>query len=92
MIYRGAGFLAVPAVYDLVLLYPLSPPLPAVSSTATHRKTEKERQLADGRGGRGWGEEQNHTTAESLVLYKSYSTLSSYSFIGHESWFLIFIG
>ncbi len=30
---------------------------------ATCRKTEKESQLADGRGGKGVGEEQNHTTA-----------------------------
>jgi hypothetical protein len=31
--------------------------------TTTHRKTEKEIQLADGRGGKGVGEDPNHTTA-----------------------------
>jgi hypothetical protein len=30
---------------------------------ATHRTTEKARQLSDGRGGKGVGEEQNYTTA-----------------------------
>jgi hypothetical protein len=33
----------------------------------SHRKTEKERQLAEGRGGKGVGEEPNHTTARKLV-------------------------
>jgi hypothetical protein len=28
-----------------------------------HRKTEKEKQLADGRGGKGLREEPNHTKA-----------------------------
>jgi hypothetical protein len=54
------------------------PPLPSVSSTseATHRKTEKESQLANGRGGgEGVGEDLNYTTARRLVLYKSLSTL-----------------
>jgi hypothetical protein len=31
-------------------------------STATHRKTEKERQVVDGKGGMGVGEELNHAT------------------------------
>ncbi len=33
----------------------------------THKKTEKERQLVAGRGGKGVGEEPNHTTARELV-------------------------
>ncbi len=36
---------------------PPLPPLPLVSWTATHRKTEKERQLADGREDEGGGAE-----------------------------------
>jgi hypothetical protein len=49
---------------------PPSPPLPLLSSTC-----DKERQLADGGGGGGGGvgEEPIHTTAESLVRYKSFS-------------------
>jgi hypothetical protein len=48
--------------------YDSAPPplLPSVSSTDKKRKTEKERQLADGRGGEGvWAlwEEPNHTKA-----------------------------
>jgi hypothetical protein len=52
------------------------PPLPSVSSTseATHRKTEKESQLANGRGGKGVGEDPNYATGRRLVLYKSLST------------------
>jgi hypothetical protein len=44
----------------------LPPPLTLVSSTGDtqHRKTEKERQLADGMG---VGEEPNHTTARKPV-------------------------
>ncbi len=56
---------------------------------ATHRKTEKERQLADGRRGGGRervAEEPNHTIAqESLVLYKSFITLWGSQFHGEES-------
>ncbi len=38
---------------------------------ATHRKTEKERQLADGRQGKGVGEEPNHSTTRKhdMILY-----------------------
>jgi hypothetical protein len=39
-----------------------SPTLP-IARPATHRKTEKERQVADGRGGKRVGEEPNHATA-----------------------------
>jgi hypothetical protein len=50
--------------YDLV-----PPPSPLfsrqVARPATHRKTEEERQLADGR--EGLGEKPNHTTAKSLA-------------------------
>jgi hypothetical protein len=39
-------------------------------------KIEKERQLVDGRGGKGMGEEPKHTTAKgSMILYKSFNTL-----------------
>ncbi len=48
--------------YDLAARPPL-PPLPSVSRPATHGKTDKERQVADGRGGQRVGEEPNHTTA-----------------------------
>ncbi len=52
MIYRGPGFLAVvwfgfSPIHSLTLTRRKARP-------ATHRKTEKERQVADGRGGRGW--------------------------------------
>jgi hypothetical protein len=41
---------------------------------ATCRKTEKERQFADGeRGGRGWGRSKITRRRESLAVYKSYS-------------------
>jgi hypothetical protein len=43
-----------------LLAHPLHPPLPSVSWTGD---TEKERQLADGRGGKGLGNKPNHTTA-----------------------------
>jgi hypothetical protein len=67
-------------------LYDLAPPPPPpprspVSKlyTASHRKTEKEGQLADGRGrGKREGGEPNHTTGETLVLYKSFNTLFTY--------------
>ncbi len=48
--------------YDLASR-PISPPLPSVSRPATHRKTDKDRQVADGRGRHGVGEEPNHSTA-----------------------------
>ncbi len=54
MIYRVAGFLAVVWIGS----YPQPPPpplptLPSVSSNGENKKTVKERQLADGRGGGG---------------------------------------
>ncbi len=52
---------------------PPSPYLLSGSRPATHRKTEKEMQLANGRGGKGCvGMESNQ---ESLTLYKSFNTL-----------------
>ncbi len=49
--------------YDLAA-FSLTPSLPSVSSRpATHRKTQKGRQLADGKGGEGMEEEPNHTAA-----------------------------
>ncbi len=56
---RGTGFLAF-------AWFGSSPPrIPAVSliGGAAHRKTEKERQLAHGRGGQGVGEDPNYTTS-----------------------------
>jgi hypothetical protein len=58
-----------------LLAHPLPPSAVSKLDPATHRKTEKERQLADGRGGKGAGEEPNHMTAKSLVLFKSFNTL-----------------
>jgi hypothetical protein len=52
-----------------------SPSYDAVSSTATHTKTEKERQVADRRGGEGVDEEPNHTTGEKSGLCKSFNIL-----------------
>jgi hypothetical protein len=42
---------------------------------ATHRKTEKERQVADGAGGWGWARKQIKQPHEWLVLYKAFNTL-----------------
>jgi hypothetical protein len=57
-----------------LLLWLRTPPplLPSVSSTVTHRKTENEKQLADGtvEGGKGRGGSQVILQQESLVLYK----------------------
>jgi hypothetical protein len=53
-----------------LLLHTLAPSS-VLARTATHRKTEKKRQLADVRGSEGVGEEPDRTTArESLILYK----------------------
>jgi len=71
MIYRGPGLLAV--VWFGSSFTPSPPPLPSISSTATHRQTEQEIQLADGKGD-GVGEEPNHTTA-GMVIYKSFNIL-----------------
>ncbi len=58
MIYRGPGFLAA---YDLA-------PYPALLP-ATYRKTEKQRQLADGRGDEGDGRvAESYTTRKSGLL------------------------
>jgi hypothetical protein len=48
---------------SLLLAHPL-PPFSrcTISSTGEHRKTEKKRQHADLRGGKGAGEEPNYTT------------------------------
>jgi hypothetical protein len=53
----------------MILSYDLAPTLPlSPSRPATYRKTEKERQLADGRGGRrGAGRSQIQRKRESLV-------------------------
>ena len=58
--------------YDLAPL-PLPQPLSQQwARPVTHRK---ERQLADRRGGRGWGRSQIIWRRESLALYKSFNTL-----------------
>jgi hypothetical protein len=62
MIFRGSGFLL--RSYDLAPPPPLPPPLfRQLARPATHRKTEKERQLVGRRRDRGVGEEPNLTTA-----------------------------
>jgi hypothetical protein len=59
MIYhRVTGFLRGRMIW--LLAHP-SPSLPTVPRQATNRKTEKERQLSDGRGVKGVGVEPNHT-------------------------------
>ncbi len=59
------------------MIWLLAQPLPlhpAVSSTGdTHRKTKKERLLADGGGERGWARSKIIRPQESLVLYKSFN-------------------
>jgi hypothetical protein len=68
MIYRGLGFLAISC--------PPPPPLPFVSSTGDTQKTEKERQVADKRGGeKGWEMNLIIRPQESLVLDRSFNTL-----------------
>jgi hypothetical protein len=64
MKYRGPGFVAGVVRLGSSLI-PSTPPLPSVSSTQT--KTKKGRRLADGRAGKGLGEEPNHTTAAFMV-------------------------
>jgi hypothetical protein len=59
MIYKGPGFLAI--------IWFGSSPTP---SEATHRKTEKERQLADG------GEEPNHATTREIWSFVNHSIIS----------------
>ncbi len=66
MIYRGPGFLAVVWFGSSPTPSPLSR---QQARLATHRKTEKKRQLDDGRGGReGVGEEPNHSAARTSYL------------------------
>ncbi len=52
-----------------------SPPLSPSSTSELDRRQHKGRQLADGRGGKGVGEEPNYTLQESLILYKLFNTL-----------------
>ncbi len=72
MIYRGPGFLAV--VWFGSSPTPSPPPV-SKSRPATHRKTKKERQFADGRRGKGWARSRIIRPLESLVLYKSFNNL-----------------
>ncbi len=68
-IYRGPGFLAI-VWFDSSSPHPFSPLLVSkLYGRHQCRKTEKERQLADRRGGgraEGVGEEPNYTTAKFL--------------------------
>jgi hypothetical protein len=43
------------------MIWLLAHPFPPISK-ATHRKTEKEKQVTDVKGGKGMGEEPNYTT------------------------------
>ncbi len=74
-IYRGPSFLA--AVWFGST--PAPPSSPFSSWTATHRKTEKERQLADRKRGKGAGVEPNPKTARKPGL-KSFNLLKSSRF------------
>jgi hypothetical protein len=81
MIYRGPGFLAVVWMW---LLSPTLPPLPSKgSTTATHKKAEKERQLTEGRrgGGRGGAKSYHSEKAwsNSCSMYIVQSTSLTYS-------------
>ncbi len=58
-IYRWPGFLAVVWFGST----PTPSPLLSASSTGDTQETEKERQFADGRFGKGMGVEPKHTTA-----------------------------
>jgi len=58
---------------------PPSPISRQSAGPATHRKTEKERQLADGRGGKGVGVEPNHTTARKPGPLKIFNPLCGVS-------------
>ncbi len=58
--------------YDLAPRPPPAHPFPPVN------KTEKERQLADGRGEGGWAKSRIIRLHESLVLFKSFNTLCSH--------------
>jgi hypothetical protein len=65
--------------YDLVI-WLIPHPLPRShqqSRPATHRKTEEERQLAEGKGrvGREWGRRQIIRCRERQVLYNSFNTV-----------------
>ncbi len=81
MICRRPGFLALVTFGSSPTPYPL---LPSVYSAGRiHRKIEKERQLANGRGGRGWGRSQIIRRGDSLPLCK-YSPASTVSDIFHQ--------
>jgi hypothetical protein len=73
MVYRGPAFLTV------VIWLTHTPPQLLSPVPATYMKTEKERLFADGRGGKGVGEEPNHTITvrpqENLALYISFNPL-----------------
>jgi hypothetical protein len=65
------------------------PPFPLSRQKArppTHRKTEKERQLADGRRGRRWARSRIIKPQERLVLYKPFNTLWSGCRTGLGRW------
>ncbi len=65
------------------IIWLLAHPIPALSRQkawpATHRKTEKERQVAEGRGGRGWARSRIILPQKSLALYKSFNSLGLYT-------------
>ncbi len=74
MVYRGPGFLAV-VWFGLSHAPPTPPPHPSLPSVCSNGDTQEDwdRQLVDGRGGRG--KEPNHTTVRKMVLNKSFNTL-----------------
>ncbi len=69
---RGPGFLAVVIFNSSPSPFPVSK---LDRRAASHVKSEKKRQLADARWGRGVGRSQIMRWRESLVLCKSFNTL-----------------
>jgi hypothetical protein len=74
MIYRGPGFLAGPMILLLVHPLPLSR---QKGRPAAHRKTEKDRQLAHGRGGEGGGRGTESFDRREAWAFTNHSILSA---------------
>jgi hypothetical protein len=76
MIYRGPGFLTVVWFGSSPTPHPSPPSLLSESLTGVIQEDrDRETTCWRERGMKGVGLEPNHTTARSLVLYKSFTTL-----------------